>query len=254
MKKLYTIALFLLVLCFTSCVDVEESFDFHADGSCNVDYNFDMSSAVSVLSNLMPDSLRQSPQFNMAKDTTMNFYSMMPDSSRLKLDSAQVAMTKGSDLVVDMNLRESRMKVSVRHSADNSAALSYYLKNVAEMTSEKRLGALARSSKTLRDVKGRQLLIGQDYFNYDIAPHKFYRSVDKEKFRKYIIANQPVLKMSKAMLIDMPYRVVMRFPSPVKRVDNPKAVISTDKLEVTIETNIEEAFNKPEVMDFKIDY
>ena len=85
MKSPRILFLLLLMLCFSSCVDIEERYDFKPNGSCNIVYGFDMSRAVSVLMNLMTDSIRETPQFGMAKDTTLNFYSALPDSTQLKM-------------------------------------------------------------------------------------------------------------------------------------------------------------------------
>ena len=63
MRKAYVLILFLAVVCLSSCVDVEEHYDFKADGSCKVAYTFDMGKAMSVLMNLMPDSIKAAPQF-----------------------------------------------------------------------------------------------------------------------------------------------------------------------------------------------
>ncbi|MEO6849955.1 MAG: hypothetical protein ABI203_06045, partial [Mucilaginibacter sp.] len=68
MRKFYLPVIFLVLVCFTSCVDVEEHYDFMADGSCKVAVGFDMSKAVSVLMNLMSDSVKATPQFAMVKD------------------------------------------------------------------------------------------------------------------------------------------------------------------------------------------
>ena len=93
MKKRYIFILFFVLLGFSSCFDIEEKYDFKTDGSCNVQYNFDMSSAVSVLMNLMSDSVKATPQFSIVKDTTLNFYSALPDSTQLKMsvDEANMA-------------------------------------------------------------------------------------------------------------------------------------------------------------------
>src|SRR5476649_1016996 len=111
MKKIYFPLLFLILLCFSSCVDIEEHYDFKADGSCNVVYGFDMSSAVSVLMNLMSDSVRATPQFAMVKDTSLNFYSALPDTTQQKLSPDEVNMAKASKLAVKMDLQKSIMKV-----------------------------------------------------------------------------------------------------------------------------------------------
>lgn len=246
--------LVLIVFSLASCVDLEEEYDFHADGSCNVTYNFDMGSAVAVLTNLLPDSVLQSPQFAQVRDTTINFYTALPDTTTQRMDSNQVEMAKNSDLVLMISLKSNLMKASIRHSADNSVRLNYYLTNLSKMTSHGHLSSLLPDNKSMKNMDGAQFVLGQDYYNYEIAPHKFYRSIDKAKFSKYIKTNETMFNLSKAMLIDMPYKLVLKFPEPVKRVDNSKAVLSADKRTVTLETNIEDAFKNPDVMNFKIEY
>jgi hypothetical protein len=256
MKKLYLAFFLFLVVCLTSCVDLEEQYDFYPDGSCNVTYNFDMSKAISVLVNLLADSVKQSPQFRMVKDTTVNFYAMLPDSLHQKMDSAQLAMSKTSDLSIRMNLNQNIMKASIKHSANNSAELDYYLQNVSRLTSGEHLNSFISNKKAAKNVNvnSNELMFLQDYYKYDIGPHKFYRTIDKSKFSKYIKKNEAMFNLSKAMLIDMPYKITMNFPEAITKIDNKRAVLSADKKSVTIETNIEDAFKNPDVMNFKIDY
>src|SRR4051812_42506835 len=110
MKKHRLLLLLLITLCFTSCVDIEEYYDFKADGSVKVVYGFDMSKAVSVLMNLMTDSVRETPQFAMVKDTTLNFYSALPDTTQLKMSTEEYKMAKGSELNIKMDLNKGIMK------------------------------------------------------------------------------------------------------------------------------------------------
>src|SRR6195952_3007770 len=131
MKKLYFLVLFFVLLGFSSCVDVEEQYNFKQDGSCSVVYGFDMGSAVSVLMNLMSDSVRATPQFSMVKDTTLNFYSALPDSTQQKLNADEANMAKSSSLSVKMDLRDNIMKVSINHLAKNTADLQYYLQHIS---------------------------------------------------------------------------------------------------------------------------
>ncbi|NNU33085.1 hypothetical protein HK413_00785 [Mucilaginibacter sp. S1162] len=97
MKKLYISIVFLMILSFTSCVDIEEHYDFKLDGSCNVVYGFDMGRAISVFKNLMTDSVKQSAQFNLVKDTTMSFLAAVPDSLERKLTKEELAMADKSN-------------------------------------------------------------------------------------------------------------------------------------------------------------
>jgi len=117
MKKVVYPILFFVLLGLSSCFDIEEHYDFKPNGSCNVLYTFDMSSAVSVLMNLMPDSVKDTPQFSMVKDTSLNFYSALPDSTQLKMSPEEAEMAKTSNLSVKMDLKKSIMKVGINHLA-----------------------------------------------------------------------------------------------------------------------------------------
>jgi hypothetical protein len=253
MRKIYILCLFLALTCFTSCVDVVEHYDFKADGSCNVAYTFDMGKAVSVLMNLMSDSLRSTPQFAVVKDTTLNFYSALPDSTQQKMTLDQMNLAKSSNLSVQMNLPKSVMKISISHQAKNAADLQYYLRNISKIASQSNLSAV-KGSKDVKDFNAQELLSGQDYYAYEVTPHKFYRIIDKAKFNVFLKKTQATFAMAKAMLIDMPYKVVLNFAKPVKKVNNPKAIVSADRKHITLVTNMDEIIKNPSVMNLKIDF
>src|ERR1700743_939059 len=123
MKKRWYPILFFVLLGLSSCFDIEERYDFKPNGSCNVAYNFDMSSAISVLMNLMPDSVKATPQFSMVKDTTLNFYSALPDSTQQKMSLDEINMAKSSNLSVKMDLKKRIMKVGIVLNAKDAADL-----------------------------------------------------------------------------------------------------------------------------------
>ena len=57
------------------------------------------------------------------------------------------------------------------------------------------------------------------------------------------------------MLIDMPYKVVLNFAKPVKKINNPKAIVSADrKQSILCITNMDEIIKNPSVMNLKIDF
>ncbi|MCJ8211229.1 hypothetical protein MUY27_16040 [Mucilaginibacter sp. RS28] len=255
MKKVYLLALFLLALCVSSCVDIEERYSFKADGSCNVSYNFDMSQAVAVLMNLMSDSVAATPQFAMAKDTSLNFYSALPDTIQSKLSADEMKLAQSSDLNVKMNLRQNLMKVSIDHLATSPADLEYYLQHISKVANTTSLPTLAKGPKPpLKGFDASQLIAGQDYYIYEITPHKFYRIIDKTKFNNFVKKTQSTLVMAKALLIDMPYKLVLSFAKPVKTLDNKRAILSADRKTVTLVTNMDEVIKNPSVMNLKIDF
>lgn len=253
MKKLYVSALFLVLLCLSSCVDIEERYDFKSDGACNVVYGFDMSKAVSVLMNLMTDSIRETPQFGIIKDTSLNFYSALPDSIAHRMNAEEIKMAQGSDLSIKMDLRNNIMKVSVKHDAKNAADLQYYLQHLSSISMNSELGHAVNNSQISR-FDAQPLMTGQSYYDYEVTPHKFYRIIDKVKFGAFLKKAGSKFAMAKAMLIDMPYKVVLNFAKPVKKINNSKAVLSADRRRVTLVTSMDEVMKNPSLMNLKIDF
>ncbi len=254
MKKLYIPFVLLIMCCFTSCVDIEEHYDFKLDGSCNVVYGFDMGKAVSVLMNLMTDSVKETPQFGLVKDTTLNFYSALPDSTQQKMNADEANMAKSSSLAIKMDLKKSIMKVSVSHQAKNAADLQYYLQHISKLSMSNQLNNVAKNTKQAKGFDAQQLAVGQDYYSYEVTPHKFYRVIDKTKFKAFLKKTASTFAMAKAMLIDMPYKVVLNFAKPVKKVNNPKAILSADRKRVTLIADMDDVIKNPSVMNLKIDF
>lgn len=254
MKKIYFPVILLLLFCLSSCMDIVERYDFKADGSCNVVYDFDMSKAVSVLMNLMSDSVRSTPEFGMVKDTSLNFYSALPDSTAAKMSADEVNMAKSSNLNINMDLQKSLMKVSLSHTAKDAADLQYYLEHIAGITNSGSINAITKGSKRASGFDPQQLIAGEDYYNYEITPHKFYRIIDMTKFHAFIKKTQATFAMAKAMLIETPYKLVLNFAKPVKKVGNPNAVLSADRRRVTIQTNMDELIKNPSAMNLKIEF
>jgi hypothetical protein len=253
MKKAIYPLLFFVLLALSSCFDIEERYDFKPNGSCNVVYSFDMSSAVSVLMNLMPDSVKETPEFSMVKDTSLNFYTALPDSTQQKMSPAEADMAKSSNLSVNMDLKKNVMKVGIDHFAKTPADLAYYLKNLSKISMDGQLKNVANSKK-VSGFDPQQLVAGQDYYSYEITPHKFYRVIDKVKFNAFLKKTQSAFSMAKAMLIQTPYKLVLNFAKPVKKVSNPRAIVSADRKRVTLVTNMDDVIKNPSVMNVKVDF
>lgn len=254
MKKFYIPVIFFLLLTLSSCLDIEERYDFKADGSCNVAYDFDMSRAVSVLMNLMSDSLTATSQFKAAKDTSLVFFSAMPDSIQKKLTGDEINLAKSSNLRVQMDLKKSLMKVSITHQAKDSKELKYYIEHISKIAMSSKFDAVTKGEKSLNKFDAQQMVVGQDYYSYEVTPNKFYRIIDVTKFKEFLKKTQATFEMAKAMLIETPYKLVITFAKPVKKISNPKAVLSADRKHVTLQTNMDEIIKNPSAMDLKIDF
>lgn len=255
MRKLYFLIILCGVLtCLSSCVDIEEHYNFKADGSCNVVYDFDMSHAVAVLMNLVSDSVAATPQFAIAKDTSLNFYSAIPDTTQQKLSAEEIKLAKSSSLNVKMDLHKSLMKISINHQAKDATDLKYYIEHISKVANNSQLSSVTKDSKSIKGFQGGQLVVGQDYYDYEITPHRFYRIIDKNKFNNFLKKTQSTFVMAKALLIETPYKLILNFAKPVKKINNNKAMLSADRKTVTLVTNMDEMMKNPTMMDLKVDF
>ncbi len=254
MKKLYFGVLMLLLSMFSSCVNVEERYTFLKDGACKIDYRFNMGKAVSVLSNLLPDSIKQTPSYLTAKDTAINFLSDLSDSTRKKLNGEQVNVARSTMLHFKMNLKNNLMLATLQYEAKNPKEIKYFLTHISKLAQKQQLGQVLNSPQMLSPSTNRGTVISQDYFNYDIGSRHFTRKVDTVKFRKYFRQNEAMFNMAKAALIEMPYSVVMHFPHPVKKTGNIRAKLSSDKKLLTLISSLEEITKTPQIMNLKVEY
>jgi len=254
MKKLYFGVLMLLLSVFSSCVNVEERYTFLKDGACKIDYRFNMGKAVSVLSNLLPDSVKQTPSYLTAKDTAINFLSDLSDSTRKKLSGEQVNVARSTMLHFKMNLKINQMLATLQYEAKNPKEIKYFLTHISKLAQKQQLGQVLNSPQMLSPATNRGTVISQDYFNYDIGNRHFTRKVDTVKFRKYFRQNEAMFNMAKAALIEMPYSVVMHFPRPVKKTGNIRAKLSSDKKLLTLISSLEEITKTPQIMNLRVEY
>ena len=255
MKKLYLPSLFLTILCFSSCFDIEESYDFKADGSCKAVYSFDLGKTVAMFVQAMTDSAkRNDPQFKVVLDTTINFYSGETDDARQKMTAEQANLAKNSNLNVKMDLKNSIMKASIMHFSKNSADLNSYVKNLSNIPSLSQQVTQATKSDKKNDFDSKEIASFADYYTYEIAPHKFYRTVDPAKFNAFATKNKQSFDGAKSMNILIPYKITLNFPNPVKSTGNSLAILSADRKSVIITTNMAEINKNPSIMNLKIDY
>jgi hypothetical protein len=56
------------------------------------------------------------------------------------------------------------------------------------------------------------------------------------------------------MGIEIPYTITLKLPRPVKKSDNPLAILSEDKKTVTIKYNLIEMMDHPQKFEYTIEY
>jgi hypothetical protein len=257
MKKTTYSLLFLAMLCLSSCFEVDEQFDFKANGSIDFAYNIDLGKTVTVLTGMMPDSSKKKDkQFNAAVDTTLNFYTASDGAAQKRMNQEETYLAKNSNITVDMNLSKGVMKASIKLAAKNAADFDYFIHNLSKMPSlSKKLSEVTKDdNKTVDTTGARALMEYEDYYSYEVTAHKFYRIVDTAKFGPFSRKNAQTIAMAKGLKMTIPYKLTLNFASPVKNVTSSIAKLSPDKKRVTLETDMEAMTKNPSILNLKVDY
>jgi hypothetical protein len=242
---------------FSSCFEIDEQYDFKANGAVDFSYNIDLGKTVTILTGMMPDSARKKdPQFNTVVDTTLNFYTASPAGSQKKMNPEETNLAKNSNINIKMNLSKGIMKASITLFAKNATDIDYFVHNLSKMPSlSKQLNEVTKDNNKTGDTTGAKALLEyENYYTYEVTAHKFYRMVDTTEYGAFAKKNRETVEMAKGLKIIIPYKLTLNFASPVKNVVSSIAKVSADKRKITIETDMEAMNKNPSILNLKVDY
>ncbi len=263
MKKLFLPITALICCClFSSCFDMEEAYVLHADRSYTLEYSMDMGKAFSMFSDMMPDSVKKSENYNVRKDSLISFTDNMADSVRKKLSDQEYAMLKQSQMRMNMYLPDGLFKISYLNSGKSLEDLNFFFRNFGpamKKTGKEKdtFDKLAGSAGQLPAQQGQgsdAFGFGEHNFTILVTPTTFSRSIIPEKWETKLEEDQEANEMIRQMGMSMNYTTRIRFPRPVKNVDNAAVKISADRMQITYTVDLIESMKNPVGMNFKVEY
>jgi len=241
MKKHFLPFLLLICLFLTSCFDIEEVYTLNANGSYKAQFNFDMGEIIKLAAPYMSDSIMQGA--NDKKDTTLVIGKAIPDSLKGRFSVREMDMLNKTILHIKMDLSNEIMKTTLTNEGRSYDDLHYFLKNYNPVIKKAELTKLLDpKSKITPDDQdsGMNLPMGGDDFDYVISPTVFERKAKPKQDETANAMGQAGLDMLAGMGLKLTHTLIINFPKPVKEVNDPKAVISPDKQQVKVVTDLME--------------
>ncbi len=251
-KSLLVLVVFCLFL--SSCFDVEETYNLNADGSYAVNYNLDMGRLFKMVAAMTPDSIKQSKAYKESKDTLVNLGSM-PDSLKQRFSPAELNLMKQSDVHMQLNLSEGVFKLDFMNKGKSADELSYFVSNFGELLQKGKIGDIMKP-KGLPAEAGEEpdVPFKNKEYDYVITPNTFGRMIKLDVLAAKKDKDKQAFELMKGMNMKMTSTVVVNLPRPAKSTGNPNAVLSADKKQFTLKLDMLEALDKPELLNFKIEY
>lgn len=263
MKILKLSVLFLSLCLFSACIDTEEVIDINADGSGTYSLSMDMGKIIEMANSMGDKNKSKKPKEKI--DTLIYFKNAVAASEQLTAEEKEIF--KDGRFRMKLDEAGGEMKIQLSCPFKNMGNLAVVKKELPGMLNKLGLMDKAATKKGGKEDDFSKMSDDKDlagsvnpsdkYFDFTSAPGKISYSInDKESFKK-IMANDSMMQMmqqTSLMMGDMTTTTIIKLPSAVKSVSNPKATLSADKKTVTLKTIVTSVMEKPEEAEYSVEY
>ena len=237
-------------LFLTGCLETTQEITLKEDGTGTYVYTNDMGKVLGILKNMGVPGMENLPA--KPKDTTV----------ALGTDEAVVAALSAED-------RELVKKGSLRVNMDMAeekfiSATSFGFSSLSEIPRFNKLTGNVLL-ETLKGQAGGNMPMGMDqmpepssfddYYTLEFEKGELKKKLNKEKYAG--VANDQFLTQlqeAAAMGIPITHTYIINLPKPAEKLEGKNAKLSEDKMKVTVTSTIDDFFDNPENLEFKVKY
>ena len=261
MKKMKWIFIILVSCCFISCLDTVEQLDIKESGAGTLIMNMDMGKAAEMMKGFMAPEEIAKEKLDRVIDTTILMKDVVDTST--KITPERKALLRNGKMHLTMNLANNILKMDMSYPYQSQAQLTQIYAALQDggmnmgsimqaLSGGDDAGNSAPGGADAGDNNPSQL---SNVYDITVTPTQYKRVLNKERYQKMI--SNPKIEEAKgmsAMMGEMNYTIALNLPRPVKKVSNAKAVISNDKKNVMLKSDLFAIFDHPELLELTVDY
>ena len=263
MKKMKWLFIILVSCCFISCLDTVEQLDIKESGAGTLNMNMDMGKAAEMMKGFMAPEELAKEKLDRVIDTTILMKDVVDTST--KITPERKALLRNGKMHLVMNLANNILKMDMSYPYQSQAQLTqiYAALQDGGMNMGSMMQALSGGDKDdasnpapggadAGDNNPSQL---SNVYDITVTPTQYKRVLNKERYQKMM--SNPKIEEAKgmsSMMGEMNYTIALNLPRPVKKVSNAKAVISNDKKNVMLKSDLFAIFDHPELLELTVDY
>jgi hypothetical protein len=262
MKKMKWLFIILVSCCFISCLDTVEQLDIKESGAGTLNMNMDMGKAAEMMKGFMAPEELAKEKLDRVIDTTILMKDVVDTST--KITPERKALLRNGKMHLTMNLANNILKMDMSYPYQSQAQLTqiYAALQDGGMNMGSMMQALSGGDK---DDAANPAPGGADagdnpsqlsnVYDITVTPTQYKRVLNKERYQKMM--SNPKIEEAKgmsSMMGEMNYTIALNLPRPVKKVSNSKAVISNDKKNVMLKSDLFAIFDHPELLELTVDY
>ena len=252
MKKIL-FSLLTASLLLAGCLETTQEITLKDDGSGSVSTTSDMSSILGLAKQMGGGG--DLDKIGEQKLDTVFSLGSQADSMQ-DLGSNEKEMLKKGTMAMKMNLKDDQFLTKLDFPFNEPGEIAAYGK-----LTNKLLGNAMKDQMKSSPMGGGAgedmppVTSFDDYYKLSFSKGELKKSLDKEKYAGassdgYLAG----LKQATGMGIPVTYTWIINLPRPADKVEGKNAKLSDDKMKVTVKVSIEDFFDEPENLEFKIKY
>lgn len=234
----------------TGCFDTVQEITIEADGSGVMATTNDMSAIIGMAKQFGGD---QMSELEKAATDTVVMLGVMADSIPGLTAEEKGLIQKGS-LGIKMNMQEEVFTTRISYPFKSTSEINILNKLTSKVMTTVMDKQMSGSENPMMDNSPQPSSM-EEYFNMHFTDGSVSRTLNREKYTN--ANNDEYLKgllESSNFGVPMKSSLVINLPKPAKNVTGKNVQLSTDKKKVTIQTTIEDFFDNPDKLEFKIEY
>lgn len=248
MKKILFLFSLSMSLLLTGCLETTQEITINPDGSGTLSNTNDMSSLMGMIKQMAGKDAEKIEDQSI--DTTISLSSYA--DSIVDITPEEKLMIKKGTLILNMN--ESTFIIGTKFPFASPSEINAYTELTNKIMYETIKNQLGNSQMSgLEDMPPPTSI--EDYFTTSFSKGSLVKTLNKEKYAS--VGDDEFLKGMKesaAMGLPMTTTYIINLPKPAKKAEGKNLKLSEDKKKVTIVADIDEFFDDPTKLEYKIEY
>ncbi len=258
MKKVIITFLSATVILLTSCLETVQEITLKADGTGTISTTSDMGVILGMAKN-MGGGDQMEKMGGKKVDTTIAIIGMIDTAQNVTTD--EKALMKDGTMTLKMSLADEQFNTKIFFPFSNPDQIVQLNK-----LSNKVIGSAIKdqmANSPMGDAGEGMQGMGEmpdatsfdDYFDIKFTDDKIERTINKEKYAKaesdeYLAG----IKQASSMGIPVTSTLIINLPRPAEKVEGKNAKLSDDKMKLTVKVDIDDFFDHPEKLEFKVKF
>ena len=256
--KLLLVLVFPVV--FSGCLEINEDITVSKTGAGNYAMKMDMGQLVEMMQSFMPKEEMEKAQLDRPRDTTILLKDYMDSTSALSAEEKN--LLRDGSMHLNMNMDQKVFKVDMQYPFSSLANLQKLYVNLGKSAGGfgSMLGAMGGGAGGVGAEAMQSPNLNKISSYYDLITDKnsISRKLNKERFDA--MKDDSMMSQLKQMsgmgagMVDMKMNMIVHLPAAAKTIKGQKATLSADKKTVTVQNNMLDVFEHPELFEFSVQY